>query len=76
MLGRVKEAIAEYERVLALNPYLALARYHLGEAYDRLGDTARARAEYERFPRIWRDADPDVPELVAAKARLTASTTE
>jgi len=76
MLGRVKEAIAEYERVLALNPYLALARYHLGEAYDRLGDTARARAEYERFLRIWRDADPDVPELVAAKARLTTSATE
>jgi tetratricopeptide (TPR) repeat protein len=75
-LGRVKPAIGEYERVLALNPNLALARYHLGEAYDRLGDPVRARIEYERFLKIWDGADPDIPELVAAKTRMRTSTTE
>jgi len=30
----------------------------------------QARAEYERFLRVWKDADADVPEVVAAKKVL------
>jgi tetratricopeptide (TPR) repeat protein len=71
-LGRLDEAIAEYERLLRLNPRYALAHYHLGQAYERQGDTQQARAAYERFLASWKDADPDLPEVIAAQQRLTA----
>jgi hypothetical protein len=32
------------------------------------GDTARARAAYQDFLTLWKDADPDIPILKAAKA--------
>lgn len=38
--------------------------------YERQGKPAQARAAYERFLQIWKDADPDIPEVVAAKARV------
>lgn len=69
-LGRVDEAIAEYERILRLNPNYPLAHYHLGQAYDRKGRGDQARAEYERFLQVWKHADPDIPEVIAAKKRL------
>jgi tetratricopeptide (TPR) repeat protein/DNA-binding winged helix-turn-helix (wHTH) protein len=71
-LGRVDEAIGEYGRVLRLNPNYALARYNLGRAYELKGRLPAARAEYERFLGIWKDADPDVPELIEAKRRCGA----
>jgi superkiller protein 3 len=69
-LGRADEAIAEYERILKINPNYPLAHYHLGQAYERQGDAPRARAAYERFLQSWREADADAPEVIAAKARL------
>jgi tetratricopeptide (TPR) repeat protein len=70
-LGRLDEAIAEYERLLRLNPHYALAHYHLGQAYERQGERARARAAYERFLQVWQAADADLPEVLEAKARLS-----
>jgi eukaryotic-like serine/threonine-protein kinase len=32
------------------------------------GDTAKARAAYQDFFALWKDADPDVPILKEAKA--------
>jgi eukaryotic-like serine/threonine-protein kinase len=32
------------------------------------GDTAKAKAAYQDFPKLWKDADPDIPVLIAAKA--------
>jgi hypothetical protein len=32
------------------------------------GDTAKARATYEEFLALWKDADPDIPILKQAKA--------
>jgi tetratricopeptide (TPR) repeat protein len=68
--GRWDEAIAEYERVLRINPNYPLAEYHLGQAYERKGANEQARAAYERFLQIWKDADVDIPEVVEAKRRL------
>jgi hypothetical protein len=32
------------------------------------GDTAKARAKYQDFLTLWKDADPDIPILKQAKA--------
>jgi tetratricopeptide (TPR) repeat protein len=69
-LGRLDEAIAEYERILRRNPRYPLAHYHLGQAYERKGERERAWAAYERFLQIWKDADADIPEVIDAEARL------
>lgn len=69
-LGRPGEAAREYERVLALHPRLARARYGLARAHDALGKRAEARAEYQRFLALWKDADRDNRDLIEARRRL------
>jgi len=49
-------------------PWGALARLGLGRAYALQGNTAEARAAYQDFLTIWKDADPDIPILKEAKA--------
>lgn len=65
-LGRFDEAIAEYERILRLNPNYPLARFRLAEAYRGKGQFDRARDLYKQFLDVWRDADTDIPEVSAA----------
>lgn len=49
---------------------MALVRYHLAAAYDRKGDHPLAIAEYQRFLDLWKNADADIPEVVAARKRV------
>ena len=46
----------------------ALARLGLARAYAVEGDTAKARVAYQDFFALWKDADPGIPILVAAKS--------
>jgi cytochrome c-type biogenesis protein CcmH/NrfG len=46
----------------------ALARLGLARAYAMQGDAAKARATYQEFFTLWKDADPEVPILKQAKA--------
>jgi tetratricopeptide (TPR) repeat protein len=46
----------------------ALAHLQLGRAYAMQGDTAKARAAYQDFLTLWKEADPDIPILKQAKA--------
>jgi serine/threonine protein kinase/tetratricopeptide (TPR) repeat protein len=56
-------------RGITLNfPLGALAHLELARAYAMQGDTAKAKTAYNDFFALWKDADPDVPILVAAKA--------
>ncbi len=56
-------------RGLVVNfPWGALARLGLARAYALQGDTAKAKASYQDFLTLWKDADPDVPILNQAKA--------
>jgi eukaryotic-like serine/threonine-protein kinase len=56
-------------RGVTLNfPLGALAHLGLARAYALSGDTAKARAAYQDFLALWKDADPDIPILKEAKA--------
>jgi serine/threonine protein kinase/Flp pilus assembly protein TadD len=68
------EAAAEYQKILDHRGFLnysaidSLARLGLARAIALQGDTVRARAAYQDFLTLWKDADPDIPVYVAAKA--------
>jgi cytochrome c-type biogenesis protein CcmH/NrfG len=49
-------------------PWGALVRLDLARAYAMQGDSAKARAAYQDFLTLWKDADPDIPILKEAKA--------
>jgi Flp pilus assembly protein TadD len=51
-LGKVDEAVAYYEKALALEPYFAAARSYLGEAYVLAGDLDKAKAQLAKIKDI------------------------
>jgi ATP/maltotriose-dependent transcriptional regulator MalT len=56
-------------RGVTLNfPLGALAHLGLARAYAMQGDSAKARAAYNDFFTLWKDADPDIPILIAARS--------
>jgi eukaryotic-like serine/threonine-protein kinase len=71
---RASEAAAEFQKILDHrgivwnSPIGALAHLQLGRAYAMQGDAAKARAAYNDFLTLWKDADPDIPVLKQAKA--------
>ncbi|HXW17293.1 MAG TPA: tetratricopeptide repeat protein, partial [Candidatus Acidoferrales bacterium] len=55
-------------RGITLNfPLGALAHLGLARAYAMQGDTAKARAAYNDFFTLWKDADPSIPILQQAQ---------
>jgi eukaryotic-like serine/threonine-protein kinase len=71
---RGAEATAEFQNMVdhrgiaPTAPEHSLAKLGLGRAYVMTGDTAKARAAYQDFLALWKDADPDITILKAAKA--------
>ena len=71
---RNAEAGAEFQKILnhrglvGLDPIGALAHLQLGRVFVLSGDKIKAKAAYEAFLAVWREADPDVPILKSAKA--------
>ena len=71
---RGSDAAAEFQKILdhrgivVNEPIGALAHLQLGRAYALQGDTAKSRTAYQDFLKLWKDADPDIPILIAAKA--------
>jgi tetratricopeptide (TPR) repeat protein len=74
MLHDGKAAVVEFQKfidhrgLVANFPWGALARLQLGRAYTLSGDKNKARAAYQEFLGLWKDADPDIPILKDAKA--------
>jgi len=68
------EAAAEFQKIidhpnfLMEDPLGALAYLGIARAHALRGDRQKARAEYETFLTLWKDADPDVPIYQAAKS--------
>jgi hypothetical protein len=44
-----------------------IVHLQIGRAYAVAGDSAKAKAAYQEFFNIWKDADPDIPILKEAK---------
>jgi eukaryotic-like serine/threonine-protein kinase len=69
-----REAAAGFQKILdhrgiVLNgPIGAVARLQLGRAYAMARETENARAAYQDFLVLWKDADPNVPIFKQAKA--------
>jgi len=72
--GRYEEAAQDFQKILDWKPlhgpdYMApAAQLELGRVYQKQGDTAKARIAYQNFLAMWKDADPDVPLLLQARA--------
>ena len=67
------KAAAEFQKILdnpglnAFSTFVPLAQLNLARAYVLQNDTAKARMAYQNFFALWKDADPDIPVLIAAK---------
>ena len=72
--GRGREAAAEFEKVLdhrgivLADPIGALGRLQLGRAFLLSEERDKARAAWQEFLALWKDADPDIPVLRQAGA--------
>ncbi len=72
-----KKAAAEFQKLpdhrgCVLNYVLgSVAHLQLGRSYVLSGETAKARAEYEQFLKLWNDADRDLTILHQAKAEFS-----
>ncbi len=68
------QAAQEFQAVLNLrgayigDPLMGLAQLYLARALAQQSDGAKARAAYQDFLAVWKDADPDIPILKEAKA--------
>jgi tetratricopeptide (TPR) repeat protein len=71
---RYAEAAAEFQKILdhrglvGLDPIGALAHLQLGRTLALSGDRTKAKAAYQDFLSLWKDADPDIRLLKQAKA--------
>lgn len=71
--GKAAEAALEFEKIIersrmVLSEHHALAHLGLARTAARAGDAAKSRRAYQDFLALWKDADPDIPVLAAAKA--------
>jgi eukaryotic-like serine/threonine-protein kinase len=70
------EAANEFQKILSHrgimigDPVFVLTHVGLARAYALSGESSKARAQYEEFFALWKNADPDCPVLKRAKAEL------
>ncbi len=62
------QKILDHAGVVVNEPLATLAHLGLARAYSLAGDNAKSKAAYQDFLTLWKDADPDIPILVAAKS--------
>jgi tetratricopeptide (TPR) repeat protein len=62
------QKIIDHRTVVANDLLGALAHLQLGRAYVMQSDAGKAKAAYQNFLTLWKDADPDLAVLKQAKA--------
>jgi eukaryotic-like serine/threonine-protein kinase len=60
--------ILDHPALVVNDPIGALAHLGLARAYALSADSAKARTAYQDFFALWKDADHDIPILIAAKS--------
>jgi tetratricopeptide (TPR) repeat protein len=71
--GNGAEAALAFEKILKscganpTSPAYALACLGAGRAYTLQGDNIKARKQYNDLLTLWKDSDPNIPTLNAAK---------
>jgi serine/threonine protein kinase len=61
------QKLIDHPGIVMNQPIGSLAHLELGRAYILSGDNVKARAAYQNFLTLWKDADPDIPIFIAAK---------
>jgi tetratricopeptide (TPR) repeat protein len=79
VLGNYEKAAEEFELIttltwdrLSYGDIYARSFYMLGKICEKAGKKRDARRNYKRFLELWKNADPGLPEVDDAKARLAA----
>jgi tetratricopeptide (TPR) repeat protein len=62
------QKILDHRGALSISVLYPLTHLNLARVYVQQGDAAKARAAYQDFFALWKDADPDIPILKQAKA--------
>jgi serine/threonine protein kinase len=62
------QKIVDHDGLVQNQPIGALAHLGLARSYALQGNSDKARAKYQDFINLWKDADPDIPILISAKA--------
>jgi DNA-binding SARP family transcriptional activator len=62
------QKLLDHRGLIFGDPVGAVARLQLGRAYTQAGDQTKARAAYQDFLVLWKDADPGIPMLNQVKA--------
>jgi eukaryotic-like serine/threonine-protein kinase len=62
------QKILDWPGVVVNEPIGALAHLGLARSYALAGDAPKSQAAYQDFLTLWKDADPNIPILSAAKA--------
>lgn len=77
--GDLEKAEQEYEKISKMTlgrvcswDIYAKSFYMLGKIAEQRGWPGKAIEHYERFLEVWKDADPDIPEIQDAKKRLAS----
>jgi Tfp pilus assembly protein PilF len=74
-LHRPADAREQFLLTLKRTPGRPKAIYGLAQAAQATGDNRTARQRYQEFLKIWKDADPDGPEVATAKQFLATDPT-
>jgi tetratricopeptide (TPR) repeat protein len=79
MKNDLEKAKIEYEKSIALtearfwlSDIYAKSYYMLGKIHEQQGKKTKAREYYEKFLELWKNADPGLPEVDDARARLSS----
>jgi len=77
--GDLENALREHEKIISpgtrrldYGDIYAKSYYWLGKISEQEGKKVEAAGNYRKFLSLWKDADPGLPEVPDAKARLAA----
>ena len=65
------QKILDHRGIVGPDPIGALAHLQLGRSFAFSGDRTEAKAAYQAFLALWKDADHDIPILKSARAEYS-----